>query len=145
MSLNTIMTLHQFCEDALCIVKFGRHFGKTFCYVTTFDKPYCDWLLGITSSSRNIQKFQNYYRFAKEIVIGIKTQQTKLPPQKKKKERDNIKPMNAGKKWSKKDDTELINQRTQSISSLAALFSRTPRSIICRMKKLKIYYISKKV
>lgn len=127
MSLTTIRTLQNFCEDAFTRIKFGQHAGKTFCYVATFDKQYCNWIVGITSSSPNIIKFQNYYRFNQEIVLGLYQQKHRR-----------TKPKNAWKRWSKKDDADLIKLRSTPISQLATIFSRTPRAIIYRMKKLNL-------
>lgn len=74
MSIQTINTLKLFCADAGNHMAFGKFYGKTYCEVLTHHPQYCRWILKIRRPySKDVNNFQNYCRFQKELVLGLKT------------------------------------------------------------------------
>ena len=61
------------------IVKFGRYYGKTCEWVYSRDREYCDWVIRLEASNKNLMQFQEFVRAAerrdkwKELEIREKT------------------------------------------------------------------------
>ena len=61
------------------IMKFGKHYGKTCGWVYSRDRDYCDWVIRLDASNKNLLQFQEFVRAAerrdtwKELEMREKT------------------------------------------------------------------------